>query len=111
MKQPPRMNATQTALARGLAVLTSPTSGNGETFRVRGVTATFAASLTSQVVPDGIGGRILETILVAPRSAFTSLPSEGTVFETVPSGTSYRYIETHPGAGGFVNIVVRSEGI
>lgn len=109
MKQPTKMNAMQAALARGLAVLASPTFGNGETFRVRGASTMFSASLTSQIINDGIGGRIVETILVAPRSAFASLPTEGAVFESVTSGASYRYVETRPGAGGFINIVVRSE--
>jgi len=102
------MNATQTALAQGLAVLTSPTTGNGETFRLHGVTATFDGAITSQVVNDGIGGRIMETILVAPRSYFAALPTEGAVFDSVTSGLSYRFVEIRPGAGGFINIVVRS---
>jgi hypothetical protein len=100
-------NAIQSALARGLSVLASPL-GNGETFRLRGVTATFDGSLTSQIVNDGIGGRIIETILVAPRSAFASLPTEGAVFDSVTSSLSYRFVEIRPGAGGFINIVVRS---
>lgn len=102
------MNAIQTALARGLAVLASPTFGNGETFRVRGGSATFSASLTSQIINDGIGGRIIETILAAPRSAFASLPAEGAVFESVTTGSEYRVVECRPLAGGYINIVVRS---
>ena len=89
-------------------MLTSPTMANGETFRVHGSSTTFSASLTSQIVPDGIGGRIIETIIVALRSAFASLPTEGAVFESVTSGLSYRFVEIRPGAGGFINIVVRS---
>lgn len=101
------MNAIQTALARGLAVLASPTFGNGETFRVRGGSATFSASLTSQIINDGIGGRIIETILAAPRSAFASLPAEGAVFESVTTGSEYRFVEIRPSAGGYINVVVR----
>lgn len=101
------MNAIQTALARGLAVLASPTFGNGETFRVRGGSATFSASLTSQIINDGIGGRIIETILAVHRSAFASLPADGAVFESVTTGAEYRFVEVRPGAGGYINVVVR----
>lgn len=103
------MNAIQSALAKGMSVLTSSTMGNGSTFRLRGSAMTFAASITSRIVPDSIGGRALETTIVAPRSYFTALPAEGAVFENTETGAAYRYIETLPGAGGFINIIVRSE--
>lgn len=102
------MNAIQTALARGLAVLASPTFGNGESFRVHGATPTFSAVLTSQIVPDGIGGRIMETIICAHRSAFSSLPREGSVIYHDGSSETYRVVECRPLAGGYINIVVRS---
>lgn len=101
------MNAIQSALAHGLSVLTSTTCGNGEVFRVRGSSDEFAASLTSQIVNDGIGGRIIETIMVVQRSTFSALPTEGTVIENVVTGAEYRYVETRPSVGGFINIVVR----
>lgn len=94
------------ALGRGLAVLAGD-SGNGESFRVHGSTATFSASLTSQIVPDGIGGRIMETVLCVARSAFTALPTEGTVIERADASESFRVAECRPGAGGFIDIVVR----
>lgn len=96
-----------TALARGLDVLTGAT-GNGESFRVHGASATFSASLTSQVVPDEIGGRIMETVLCVARSAFTSLPAEGTVIERADASESFRVAECRPGAGGYIDVIVRS---
>lgn len=95
------------ALARGLAVLTS-SQGHGETFRAHGSASTFAASLTSQIVPDGIGGRIMEATLCAPRSAFTTLPTDGTVIERADASESFRVVECRPGAGGYINIIVRN---
>ena len=100
-------SALDTALARGLDVLAG-TSGNGEGFRVRGAITTFSASLTSQIVPDGIGGRIMETVLCVARSAFTSLPAEGTVIEREDGSESFRVVECRPGAGGFIDIIVRN---
>lgn len=100
-------SAIDSALGRGLSVLAG-TSGNGESFRVHGSGTTFLASLTSQVVPDGIGGRILETALVAPRSAFSVLPTDGTVIERSDASESFRVVECRPGAGGFINIIVRN---
>ena len=95
------------ALARGLDVLAG-NSGNGESFRVRGSGSTFSASLTSQIVPDGIGGRIMETVLCVARSAFTALPAEGTVIEREDASESFRVAECRPGAGGFIDVIVRN---
>lgn len=95
------------ALARGLAVLTS-SQGHGETFRAHGSASTFAASLTSQIIPDGIGGRIVETIICADRSAFSALPAEGAVIARTSPAESFRVVECRTGAGGFINIVVRN---
>jgi len=106
MKQPRMASMIDTALARGLDILAGDT-GNGERFRVHGSTATFSASLTSQIVPDGIGGRIMETVLCVARSAFTALPTEGTVIERADASESFRVAECRPGAGGFIDIVVR----
>lgn len=96
-----------TALARGLGVLAG-SAGNGESFRVHGATATFQASLTSQIVPDGIGGRILETALVVLRSAFSTLPSEGLVIERADASESFRVVECRTAAGGYIDVIVRS---
>lgn len=96
-----------TALARGIAVLAS-SDGHGESFRVHGSGTTFLASLTSQVVPDGIGGRILETALVAPRSAFSALPADGLVIERADASEFFRVVECRTGAGGYINIIVRN---
>lgn len=101
-------NAVQSALARGLARLASP-RGNGEVFRLVGGVGTFSASLSSQTVPDGLGGRIVETVMLAIRSAFSSLPSEGAVIEAVDGGASYRVCEIRPAAAGYINIIVRHE--
>lgn len=106
MKQSRMASALDTALARGLDVLTGAT-GNGEIFRVHGASAIFSASLTSQIVPDEIGGCIMETVLCVARSAFTSLPAEGTVIERADASESFRVAECRPGAGGFIDIVVR----
>lgn len=106
MKQSRMASALDTALARGLDVLTGA-AGNGESFRVHGASATFSASLTSQVVPDGIGGRIVETIICADRSAFSALPAEGAVIARTSPAESFRVVECRPGAGGFIDIVVR----
>ena len=96
-----------TALARGLAVLAS-SDGHGESFRVHGATPTFSAVLTSQIVPDGIGGRIMETVLCVARSALTALPAEGTVIERDDASESFRVVECRPGAGGFIDVIVRN---
>lgn len=98
-------SAVHSALARGLAVLASE-AGNGDTFTLGSVS--FSGSLTSQIVPDGIGGRIMETILCAHRSAFSSLPREGSVIYRDGSSETYRVVECRPLAGGYINIVVRS---
>lgn len=103
------MNAAQTALARGLAVLTSPTQGNGETFRVKGETATFTGVLSSQQVNDSNFGRITESVLLAPASAFAARPAEGTVIVNVDTGAEHRVAFTRPAPTGFLNIVLRSE--
>lgn len=100
-------SAVQSALARGLDVLAG-TSGNGESFRVRGAWSTFSASLTSQIVPDGIGGRIMETVLCARRSAFSALPAEGLVIERKDGSESFRVVECRPAAGGYIDVVIRS---
>lgn len=100
-------SAAQSALARGLAVLAS-SDGHGESFRVHGATPTFSAVLTSQIVPDGIGGRIMEATLCAPRSAFTTLPTDGTVIERADASEYFRVVECRPSAGGFINIIVRN---
>ena len=100
-------SALDTALARGLDVLAG-TSGNGEGFRVRGAAMSFSGSLTSQIVPDGIGGRIMETMLCARRSAFSALPAEGTVIDRSDASESFRVVECRPGAGGYINIIVRN---
>lgn len=100
-------SAVQSALARGLDVLAG-TSGNGESFRVRGAWSTFSASLTSQIVPDGIGGRIMETVLCARRSAFSALPAEGLVIEREDGSESFRVVECRPAAGGYIDVVIRS---
>ena len=96
-----------TALARGLAVLAS-SDGHGETFRVHGATPTFSAVLTSQIVPDGIGGRLMESTLCAPRSAFSAPPTDGTVIDRSDASESFRVVECRPGAGGYINIIVRN---
>ena len=100
-------SAIDSALGRGLSVLAG-TSGNGESFRVHGSGTTFLASLTSQVVPDGIGGRILETALVAPRSAFSALPADGLVIERADASEFFRVVECRPAAGGYIDVIVRS---
>lgn len=99
-------SAAQSALARGLAVLSS-SQGHGEAFRVPGGVA-FTAVLNSQSVPDGIGGRIVETVLLAPRSAFATLPGEGTALEAVDTGDLYRVVDHRPAPAGYINIAVRS---
>lgn len=99
-------SAATSALARGLAVLAS-SRGHGEAFRAAGGVA-FTAVINSQPVPDGLGGRIVETVMLAPRSAFVSLPSEGAEIESVDSGDKYRVVDHRPAPAGYINIVVRS---
>lgn len=98
-------SAVHSALARGLAVLAS-SAGNGEAFTAGSVS--FTGSITSQIIPDGIGGRIVETIICADRSAFSALPAEGAVIARTSPAESFRVVECRPGAGGFINIVVRN---
>lgn len=96
-----------TALARGLGVLAGA-AGNGESFRVHGEVAAFHASLTSQIVPDGIGGRIMETALVVLRSVFATLPADGLVIERADASESFRVVECRPASGGYIDVIVRS---
>lgn len=109
-------NAVQSALGEGLAMLASA-AGNGDTYRVAGASTTWFASLTSEIKPDGIGGRILITKLLVLRSAFSTLPAEGVVIEGVTvagavvtaTGDKWAVVGYEPAAGGFINIIVRSE--
>ncbi len=101
-------NAVQSALAQGLTLLASP-AVNGESYRLAGATATWLASLTYEVKPDGIGGRVLITKLLAPRSAFSTLPADGAVIESVTTADKWSVVGYEPSAGGFINIIVRSE--
>ena len=97
-------SAVHSALARGLDVLAS-SAGNGEAFTAGSVS--FTGSITSQIIPDGIGGRIVETIICADRSAFSALPAEGAVIARTSPAESFRVAECRPGAGGFIDIIVR----
>lgn len=100
-------SAAITALARGLAALSSP-QGCGEAFRVVGSDVAFTGALNSQSVPDGLGGRTVETTLLVPRSAFTTLPTEGTMIECVDSGDKYRVAAHRPAPTGYTSLILRS---
>ena len=100
-------SALDSLIARGLDLHVG-SNCFGESFRVRGAITPFSASITSQIVPDGIGGRLMESTLCAPRSAFSVLPTDGTVIERSDASESFRVVECRPGAGGYINIIVRN---
>lgn len=96
------------ALARGLAVLCS-SHGIGESYRVVGTATPFVAVVNSRPVKDVLGGECVETVMLVARSAFTTLPPEGTVIEADDTGEKYAVASYRPAPASFVNIIVRSE--
>lgn len=100
-------SALDSLIARGLDLHVG-SNCFGEIFRVRGSLSTFSASLTSQIKPDDIGGRIMETLLCVRRSAFSALPAEGLVIEREDGSESFRVVECRPAAGGYIDVVLRS---
>ena len=99
-------SAVHSALAIGLAVLASD-AGNGEAFTLGALS--FTGSITSQEKPDGLGGRFVETTILALRSAFSALPAEGDVVTQTATSAKFRVLFCRPNSGGFFNIHVGAE--
>lgn len=82
-------------------------AGNGDAFTLGALS--FTGSITHQEKPDGIGGRFIETTILALRSAFSALPVEGDIVTQTATSAKYRVLFCRPNSGGYFNIHVGSE--